>query len=166
MNKTLILNHLQIEQKINRIAHEIFEYNFEEKEIIIAGIADRGFLLAQRINAALLKISPLKTKLLEIKLDKSNLKNEKVDLQLSAADINNKVVVLVDDVLNTGKTMFYALQPFLNYEVKKIATIVLVDRNHNLFPIKADYVGLSLATTLQEHVSVEFTADKDAAYLC
>jgi pyrimidine operon attenuation protein/uracil phosphoribosyltransferase len=165
MKKVLILNHRQIEQKINRIAHEIYEYNFEEKEIVIAGIADRGYLLAKRINEALLKISPLQTRLLEIRLDKSNLHCANFQLELAQNELKDKVVLLVDDVLNTGMTMVFALQSFLKYEVKKIATIVLVDRNHNLYPVRADYVGLSMATTLQEHVSIEFAQGNDAAYL-
>ena len=99
-------------------------------------------------------------------IDKQNQKLEDLNLALEQQDLNNKVVLLVDDVLNTGKTMIYALHPFLNYAVKKIATIVLVDRNHNLFPVRADYVGLSMATTLQEHISVEFSEGNDAAYLC
>ncbi len=166
MKKILILNHLQIEQKINRIAHEIYEYNFEEDEIVIAGIADRGYLLAKKINEILIRISPLKTRLLEIKLDKTNLSVENFQMQLAQDELKGKVILLVDDVLNTGKTMVFALHAFLKYEVKKIATIVLVDRNHNLFPVRADYVGLSMATTLQEHVSVEFSSGNDAAYLC
>lgn len=166
MKKTLILNHQQIEQKINRIAHEIYEHNFEEKEIVIAGIADRGYTLAKRINQTLLTISNLKTNLLELRIDKTNLKVDAVMLSLPEELLKNKVVLLVDDVLNTGKTMMYAIHPFLKYEIKKLATIVLVDRNHNLFPVRADYVGLSMGTTLQEHVSVEFNTGNDCAYLC
>jgi pyrimidine operon attenuation protein/uracil phosphoribosyltransferase len=166
MKKTLILNHQQIEQKINRIAHEIYEHNFEEKEIVIAGIADRGYTLAKRINQTLLTISDLKTNLIELRIDKTNLKVEALTLSIPEELLKNKVVLLVDDVLNTGKTMIYAIHPFLKYEIKKLATIVLVDRNHNLFPVRADYVGLSMATTLQEHVSVEFNAGNDGAYLC
>ncbi len=166
MQRTLVLNHLQIEQKINRIAHEIYEYNFEESEIVIAGIADRGYILAQRIHKVLTNISPLKSRLIELKLNKNNLRQEPYDLKMGSEELKNKVVLLVDDVLNTGLTLMYALQPFLAYDVKKIATIVLVDRNHNLFPVRADYVGLSMATTLQEHVSVEFSEGNDAAYLC
>ena len=163
--KTLILNHLQIEQKINRIAHEIYEYNYEEKEIVIAGIADRGYVLAQKICNVLAKISPFKIKLLEIRIDKKNLTLDNFSLQVNENDLNNKVVLVVDDVLNTGKTLIYAIHPFLKFNIKKIATIVLVDRNHNLFPVRADYVGLSMATTLQEHVSVEFADGNDAAFL-
>lgn len=166
MKRTLILNQHQIEQKINRIAHEIYEYNFEESEIIIAGIADRGYVLAKKINEVLIKISPLKTKLIEIRVDKNNLKADAVTLDIKEEELKGKVVMLVDDVLNTGKTMIYSLYPFLKYDVKKIATVVLVDRNHNLYPVRADYVGLSMATTLQEHVSVEFKEGDDSAYLC
>ena len=163
--KTLILNHQQIEQKINRIAHEIYEYNYEEKEIVIAGIADSGYILAQKIKEALTKIAPIEILLVELKLNKKELKTEALQLQLSPGDLKNKVVLLVDDVLNTGKTLIYAMNPFLNFDIKKLATIVLVDRNHNLFPVRADYVGLSMATTLQEHVSVEFAQQSDAVYL-
>ena len=163
--KTLILNHLQIEQKINRIAHEIYEYNYEEQEIVIAGIADRGYVLAQKICNVLTKISSFKIKLLEIRIDKKNLTLDNFSLQVNENDLSNKVVLVVDDVLNTGKTLIYAIHPFLKFNIKKIATIVLVDRNHNLFPVRADYVGLSMATTLQEHVSVEFADGNDAAFL-
>ena len=163
--KTLILNHLQIEQKINRIAHEIYEYNYEEQEIVIAGIADRGYVLAQKICNVLAKISPIKIKLLEIRIDKKNLTLDNFSLQVNENDLTNKVVLVVDDVLNTGKTLIYAIHPFLKFNIKKIATIVLVDRNHNLFPVRADYVGLSMATTLQEHVSVEFADGNDAVFL-
>lgn len=164
MKRVQVLTHLQIEQKINRIAHEIYEYNYEETEIIIAGIAERGYVLAQRLAAVIEKISPLKPVLIELKLDKKNLRNA-ITYNATKEVFTNKVVFLVDDVLNTGQTMAYAFRELLNFEVKKIATVVLVDRNHNLFPIKADYVGLSMATTLQEHVSVEFGKDGDAAYL-
>lgn len=164
MKRVQVLTHLQIEQKINRIAHEIYEYNFEETEIVIAGIAERGFVLAHRLAAVIEKISPLKTILLELKLDKKNLRNA-ITFNVSKELLDKKVVFLVDDVLNTGQTMAYAFKELLNFEVRKIATVVLVDRNHNLFPVKADYVGLSMATTLQEHVSVEFGKDGDAAYL-
>ncbi|HRH01428.1 MAG TPA: phosphoribosyltransferase family protein [Bacteroidia bacterium] len=163
--KTLILDHQQIAQKIQRIAHEIYEYNFEEKELIIAGIADRGYTLAERINKELLKISPIKTQLLSLKVDKEKQIISTVKLDLNPDLLKNKVVLLVDDVLNTGRTLSYAVYPFLEHEIKKLATVVLIDRNHNLIPIRADYVGLQLATTLKEHVSVEFAEGKDAAYL-
>ena len=113
--KTLILDHQQIAQKIQRIAHEIYEYNFEEKELIIAGIADRGYTLAERINKELLKISPIKTLLLSLKVDKEKQTISTVKLDLNPDLLKNKVVLLVDDVLNTGRTLSYAVYPFLEH---------------------------------------------------
>ena len=164
-NRTLILNHIQIEQKINRIAYQIYENNFEEKEIIVAGIFDNGYVLAERIVKVLKKISPLKINLVKLKLNKKKPLSEPVQSGLSEKDINNKVIILVDDVLNSGVTMMYGVKYFLNFPGKKIRTVILVDRSHHTLPIKVDYVGLTLATTLKEHISVELKDGKDAVYL-
>lgn len=155
MNKSLILNHTQIEQKINRIAYEIYENNYDEKSIVIAGIAKNGYLLAERIAAVLQKISKIKIQLIEIKLDKENPFDSSSKLKLSDKELKNQVVILVDDVLNSGKTLIFGAKLFLNSPVKRLTTAVLVDRGHNRYPIKADVVGLSLSTTLQEHITVE-----------
>lgn len=169
-SKTLILNHLQIQQRINRIAYQVYENNYREQEIIIAGIVKNGFVLAKKISEKLQQISPIKVKLAEITLNKKNPLAEKVKVTLPAKvpidiGIENKVVIVVDDVLESGKTMMYGIAPLLNYPLKHLYTIVLIDRDHRIFPIKADFVGLSLATTMQEHVSVEFNNGNDAAYL-
>src|SRR5688572_3434374 len=162
--KTLVLNALQVEQKIARMAYEIYENNYEEKEVIVAGIAPHGFVLAKRIAAQLENISSIKTRLVEIKLDKGDPIGSKV--KIADKEIRDKTIILVDDVLNSGKTMIYGTRLFMNVAVKKIITVVLVDRNHTRYPVKADYVGLSLSTTLQEHISVELNgAGKDAVYL-
>lgn len=164
--KTLVLNDKQIEQKINRIAYEIYENNYEEKDIIIAGIAPNGFFLAQKITKVLEKISPIKVRLLEIEIDKENPIAEKVKFELSDKEIKGKVILLVDDVLKSGKTLIYGARYFLSAPVKRLSTVVLVDRNHTRYPIKADYVGISLATTLKEHISVELgKKGKQAVYL-
>ena len=164
--KTLVLNALQVEQKINRMAYEIYENNYEEKEVIVAGIAQHGFILAKRIASVLENISPIKTKLFEISLDKDNPFNSKATSKISDKEIKDKTIILVDDVLNSGQTLIYGAKLFMNVAVKKIITVVLVDRNHTRYPVKADYVGLSLSTTLQEHISVELTGNgKDAVYL-
>ena len=167
MNKTQtpVLDKKQIGQKINRIAWQIYEDNFSEKEIIIAGIAKTGFLLAQRIGAVLEKISPLKIKLVKIILDKDNPLTCTVEPQLSAKELKGKTLVLVDDVLNSGMTLTYSLCPFLDADVKKIRTVILVDRNHKRFPIGADFTGISLATTMQEHVTVSLEGDEDSVVL-
>ena len=163
--KTPLLDKKQIEKRINRIAYQIYEDNFEEKEIVIAGIAKSGYQVAQKIVKALNKISDLKTTLIEVTLDKHNQVKRDVTLSVPEDDLKNKVIILVDDVLNSGKTLIYALRPFLKIDTKKIRTVVLVDRNHKRYPIAADFVGISLATTMHEHVSVELEGDKEVAYL-
>ncbi len=166
MNKTLILNSKQIEQKVNRIAYQIYENNCDEKDLIIAGIVGNGFLLAKRITDVIQKISPLKIKLIEIVMDKKNPVSKEIKIALPNEALSNKVIVLVDDVLNSGKTLIFGAKPFLSTPVKRLTTAVLVDRGHNRYPIKADFVGLSLSTTLQEHITVEISKKgKEIVYL-
>lgn len=166
MNRTLVLNNKQIQQKINRIAHEIYENNYDEKDIIVAGIAPNGFILAERIADVLKSISPIKIKLIEINLDKNDPISSKIEIDISEKDLKNKVIILVDDVLNSGKTLIFGAKPFLISPVKRLTTVVLVDRGHNRYPIKADFVGVSLSTTLQEHITVEINKKgKEAVYL-
>lgn len=166
MSKTLILNSKQIEQKINRLAYEIVENNYTEKEIIIAGISKNGYLFAKRLNTVLQKISSIKTQLIEIVIDKENPLSKEIKISLSEKELKNKVVILADDVLNSGKTLIFGAKPFLVSPLKRLTTVVLVDRGHNRYPIKADFVGLSLSTTLQEHITVELDVKgKEVVYL-
>lgn len=166
MSKTLILNNQQIQQKINRIAYELYENNYGEKEIVIAGIAANGFILANYIATVLKSISPIKIKLIEIVLNKKNPLATEIKVALSEKELQNKVVILVDDVLNSGRTLLFGAKPFLNYPIKRLSTVVLVDRGHNQYPIKADFVGLSLSTTLQEHITVDLDKKgKEIVYL-
>jgi pyrimidine operon attenuation protein/uracil phosphoribosyltransferase len=164
MNKTLILSHQQIGQKISRIAHEIIEHNYEEKGIVIFGISERGFLLAQKIAHALHLLSEQSIELHELFLNKKSYAVA-AELPVDSEHLKNKVVLVVDDVLNTGKTILYALQPFLAFDLKKLSVVVLVDRDHKLYPVRADHVGLTIATTLQEHISADFTSHEQAVYL-
>ncbi|HNR20301.1 MAG: phosphoribosyltransferase [Bacteroidetes bacterium] len=165
MDKTLILNDKQIKHRIERIAYQIFEDNHTEKEIIIAGIAKTGYVFAQKIEKALNKISSAKTILIKITVDKDKPLHTTIEDGFSEKTLKNKVVILADDVLNSGKTMIYAMRTFLNADVKKIRTVLLVDRDHKRYPIAADYVGLTLSTTLREHISVEFSSKGNAVYL-
>ena len=155
MEKTLVLNKQQLQLKIDRLAWQTYEQNYKEKEIIIAGIANRGVLIAKKIAKKLTEISAMKVKLATIKVDKDHPFYKDIEVDISEKDYKNKVLILVDDVLNSGKTLMYGAKYFLSVPLKKLSTIVLVDRNHNRFPIKADFVGLSLSTTLKEHISVE-----------
>lgn len=162
--RTLILDHLQIEQRIIRMAWQIYENHHNESEIIIAGIAKRGYMVAKRVSVLLAKITDLKITLAELHLDKDNPIDNPIQLSLDVDDYSGKTVVLVDDVLNSGKTLIYGAKHFLTTPLKALDILVLVDRGHNRFPIQATYVGLKLSTTLQEHVSVEF-GENDAVYL-
>ena len=165
MSKTLILNSKQIDQKINRIAYEIYENNHSEKEIIVAGISDNGYIFAKRLAAVVQKISPIKVTLIEIKIDKENPLAKEIKISLSDKELKNKVIILADDVLNSGKTLIFGAKPFLIAPIKRLTTVVLVDRGHNRYPIKADFVGLSLSTTLQEHITVDLKKGKESVYL-
>ena len=165
MNKTEILNHRQIEQKFNRIAWQIFEDNANEDSIVIAGINGNGFKIAQYITAILKDISDIKVTLTEVIINKETPFYNDISVNLDADDYKDKVVILTDDVLNSGKTMIYSVKHFLNVPLRKLNTAVLVDRHHHRFPIKADYVGTSLSTTIQEHITVELKEGKNHAYL-
>ncbi len=111
------------------------------------------------------KISPIKTKLIEITINKEDPLTAEIKISLTDKELKNKVIVLVDDVLNSGKTLIFGAKPFLVAPVKRLTTAVLVDRGHNRFPIKADLVGLSLSTTLQEHITVDLKKGNEAVYL-
>ena len=155
MRKSLVLNKEQVQQKVDRLAWQIYEQNYKEKEIIITGIAKRGVLVAQKIADKLMDISSVKVKLATVRLDKDNPYEKEIEVDITEDEFKDKVLILVDDVLNSGKTLIYGTKYFLSVPIKRLSTVVLVDRNHNHFPIKADFVGLSLSTTLKEHISVE-----------
>tara|TARA_B100001248_G_scaffold53629_1_gene35241 strand:- start:560 stop:1066 length:507 start_codon:yes stop_codon:yes gene_type:complete len=160
---TLVLNAQQIEQKLCRMAWEVLEKNHQESHIVIAGISPQGSILAQRLSKYLSDISSIMIEIIDVKLDKVNPLSSPV-LVSAHKELNDKVVVLVDDVLKSGKTLMYGAQYFLNQPIKKLMTAILIDRNYKTYPIKADVVGLSLATTLQEHVTVDL-GKKEAVYL-
>ncbi|MFD2201525.1 phosphoribosyltransferase family protein [Shivajiella indica] len=162
--RTLVLNHKQIKQKIIRMAYEIYERNASENLLIFAGITGMGYQLAKYLSEALQEISPLKVKVLEILLDKNDINRGNVALS-EQLDLNEKCVIIVDDVLNTGKTLVYALKPFLDIPIKKMEVAVLVNRSHKLFPVTPDYTGLELATTLNEHITVNLSNENNTVHL-
>lgn len=157
MNKISILDSHQIEQKIKRMAYEIWEHNHDEKEIVLLGIAPTGFILAQELGRHLNSISPLKTQVIQMKVHKTE---PALDLEMTIeADLNNQSVILVDDVANSGKTLLYALRPVLKQLPSKIEIAVLVNRYHKNFPVFPGIIGHSVSTTLQDHIEV--TADNN-----
>lgn len=164
MSKSVILNNQEINNKIRRISFQILEYNSNEKEIILAGITKNGFLFAKKIEAILKEITNTKIILCEVVMDKKN-PQAIITTSLDVKEYENKSLVLVDDVLNSGSTLIYAIKHFLNVPLKQFKTAVLVNRNHKKFPVKADFKGVSLSTSLQEHITVEFNKQESIAYL-
>ena len=163
--KSKILDIIEITQKLKRLAWQVYEKNSTEKEIIIVGISERGLILAKQLVAHIEEISTIKTIISHLELDKDNPYNKEVFLNLEEKVYANKVVILVDDVLNSGKTLMYAAKHFLTIPLTSLSIMVLVDRNHNRYPIKADYIGLSLATTLQEYINVVLKGADKGVYL-
>jgi len=164
--KLLILDKKQISQKIDRMAYQVLEDNLNETELVIAGIVDHGYTIAKRLKIILEKISPLHVTLMKIELDKTST-HLKADTDFTAESVQNKVIILCDDVLNSGRTLAYGLGIFLDVPLKKLRTLVLVDRNHRIFPVSPDFTGLELATVLKEHVTVVLDEDgeEDGVYL-
>ena len=155
-SRNYILDEAVAEKKLRRMALEILENNYEEKELIIAGIRENGSVIARNIQKMLDELGNIQTRIMNIALDKK--RPGAINLSESF-DFNDKVILLVDDVANSGKTLLYALKPFLEFQPKKIQTLVLVERSHNSFPVHPDYSGICIATTLQEHIYVEVEND-------
>ena len=164
VSDNIILDNIEVEQKIRRIAFQIYESNSNEKEIIIAGIVDNGYLFAEKIHKILSEISSLKVELCKVLIDKKNPINA-ITTSLTKDEYKNKSLVLVDDVLNSGTTLIYAVKHFLEVPLKRFKTAVLVNRNHKKYPVKADFTGISLSTSIKEHVVVEFNKNKTLVYL-
>ena len=164
MDKNKILDYHLVKKKIRRISLQIIESNSIDDEIIIAGIENNGYLIAKKIYNEIKKISDKKIQLCNIKIDKKNPRKE-ITVSLVEEQYENKSVVIVDDVLNSGSTLMYAVKYFLDTKLKKLKTAVLVDRNHKKYPIKADYKGLSLSTSIQNHVEVSINDNEINAYL-
>ena len=162
--KNIILTDTEISHKTKRIAYQIYETFSSENEVILAGIASNGYIFAQKIAHELTQISDLKVTLCEVKINKQNPK-ELVITSLEKAAYENKGLVLIDDVLNSGTTLIYGVKHFLEASLSKFKTAVLVDRNHKKYPVKADFKGISLSTSLQEHIQVVFNDNDSYAYL-
>jgi pyrimidine operon attenuation protein/uracil phosphoribosyltransferase len=161
MNVTnnVILNHDEINHKIRRIAFQIYENNVNEKEVILAGIDSNGYIFAKKLKTVLQKISDINPILCKVSIDKKN-PHLPIKTSIQPEDYENKSLVLVDDVLNSGTTLIYGVKHFLNVPLKQFKTAVLVNRNHKKYPVKADFKGISLSTSLHEHVNVVLDSKK------
>ena len=162
--KNLILDSVHVRQKIRRMAFEIYERNVREKNIVLAGIEGQGYTLAKLLVKELEGISPIEVKLVKILLDKTAPEQRDIKLDCEVKELRKKCIIMVDDVLNTGRTFTYGIKPFLNIEVKKIEAAVLVNRGHANFPVHAQYVGYELSTTIKDHVEV-ILGKETAVYL-
>ena len=161
---TIILDHAQIAHKIRRIAYQIYETNVDEDRVVIAGIRENGLLLARKLKAAVEDISPIEVLLCEVAMDKKNPIGS-VTTSMNESEYTGLSLILVDDVLHSGTTLIYGVKHFLNVPLKQFKTAVLVDRNHKKYPVKADFKGISLSTSLSENVEVIFEEGKDRAVL-
>jgi len=164
MERSIILNDTQIKHKIKRIAYQIYEENVEESEIILAGINGNGFVFTHKIAEALREISPLNVLVCEVIIDKKNPIGT-VSTSLDTKEYQSKSLVLIDDVLNSGTTLIYGIKHFLEVPLLRFKTAVLVNRNHKKYPVKADFKGISLSTSLREHIDVVFKNDVATVYL-
>ena len=164
MESNIILNHQEIEHKIKRIAYQIYETFVDEQVIVIAGISSNGFEFAKKIAAVFNNISAIEVVLCEVFVNKQQ-PQLPITTSITADTYTNKGIVLVDDVLNSGTTLIYAVKHFLEVPISKLKTAVLVDRNHKKYPVKVDFKGISLSTSLLEHVSVVFSDQNNHAVL-
>ncbi|MGF2414490.1 MAG: phosphoribosyltransferase family protein [Ferruginibacter sp.] len=154
--KKYILSAAIAEKKLRRMALEIAERNYNEPQLILIGIKDHGTVIAKKIGDYLKDNFKGEIIVLELSIDKKH----PAAVTLSAdMDFNNKAIILMDDVANSGRVMLYALKPFLEQYPKKIQTLALVERTHKNFPVDVDYVGISVSTTLDEHIFVEVEDD-------
>jgi len=161
-----ILNERQIGQKVKRLAIEILEHNFGEPEIILAGINNNGMVFSELLMQELTNMSTIPITVTRIKLNPANPLAADIVLEMPPEEVKDKVLIIVDDVANTGRTIFYAIKPILEVLPKKVEVAVLVDRSHKSFPIRVDYYGLSLATTLKNNIDVQIRAvDERAVFL-
>ncbi len=162
--RTVVLEHDRIQRKLRRMAIELYEQHVGEPGLVLVGVAPRGIKVAERLRRELEQISPLQIELHQLELDKDAPMAGPAKLGKGDVDLAGRTVVLVDDVLMSGRTLMYAAAHLIGSPVKRLTTVVLVDRRHRSFPVRADIVGLTLSTTLQEHISVEL-GRTDTVYL-
>ena len=163
-DNNIILDTIQIHQKIKRIAYQIYETNSNEQEVIIAGVVGNGYTFSEKLVEVLKEISTLKVTICKVNINKKK-PLEPITTSLTIDAYKNKSLVLVDDVLNSGTTLIYGVKHFLDVPLKRFKTAVLVNRNHKKYPVKADFKGVSLSTSIKEHVQVVFTENESKAYL-
>lgn len=160
-----ILDHKRIQRIIDRIANQIYENYYNQDEIVMVGIHDQGFKLAERLVDKLKSIAKQNVSIYQLKFDKNDPSAAEFHFSGDPSDLEGKHIVLVDDVLNSGKTIAHALQFLLHSNIGQLFSTVLIDRFHRKYPVRADFVGMTLSTTIQEHITVELNGKSDTAYI-
>jgi len=155
-----VLDHLQIKQKIKRIAYEIFEKNYDTQKLYLIGINNNGYAFAQLIFEQLSEICNFEVELLRVTLSPANPLQQPVELSIDAIGLHDQSLIIIDDVANSGRTLFYAMKPIYDVIPKKIEVAALVERMHRTFPIRVDYVGLTLSTTMLENIKVDLKSNE------
>ncbi|MCB0852098.1 MAG: phosphoribosyltransferase [Bacteroidetes bacterium] len=161
-NHLSILDHDEIFARLKRMAYEIYENNYQQSEMLVIGIDQRGGFIAEKLVSFLSELSPIKVTLIDAEVDQSE-SLPGVSLSAELEDLTGKAILVVDDVLYSGFTMLSVVSILLQLEPSTIQTAVLIDRGHRKMPISADYVGLELSTTLHQHVSVRIDEDEEKA---
>ncbi|MBM3185194.1 MAG: phosphoribosyltransferase [Bacteroidetes bacterium] len=161
----VILDHRQIDQKITRLGHQILENCFEEQTIFIGGIVGNGAILASKLAEIIQTNSNMEVVYFEIEVNKEEPWSQPIQLSIDQKSLKKGYIILVDDVVNSGKTMQYALMKFLEQATKAIKTVALVDRQHRNYPIKTDFIGLRLSTTLKDRIEIDMKSSEMKAYL-
>jgi pyrimidine operon attenuation protein/uracil phosphoribosyltransferase len=160
-----ILNKKQVLQKIRRMAYEIYENNHLEERLFIAGVPPTGYTLAGLLVKELKRISEIDVRLLKIDINKEDPAKSAIEVNYEVERLRGQCLILVDDVLYTGRTFLHSLKPFLNIDIKRIETAVLVNRSHRQFPVSSNYTGYELSTTLNDHVQVSLEKGKFGVFL-
>lgn len=161
-----ILNNIKIQHKINRIAHEINEQVYGEETIYLVGIKEHGAELANRLLEVFKTIGiENRFKYVELSINKNEPMSDMPILSIERDILSDQCVILIDDVLNSGKTLMYAANYILHSPIRRLITAVLVERKHRIYPIRADIVGFSLSTTLEEHISINLEKGKETITL-
>lgn len=153
-----------IKSMTRRIAYQIYEDNYQLSKLYLVGIAPTGKMFSEKLKNYLETISNLKIHFIELEMNKKN-PTSKIVTTPKNYSVENQSIVIVDDVLNTGRTLSYAVNYFLSHRPDKIKTAILVNRSHNKFPIKADFKGVSLSTSTQEHIKVILTGQNQGIFL-
>lgn len=156
-----IADRAKIERILERIVYQIAENHCEAKKIVFVGVKESGWILAQEVIRYLNKLIQSEIILVSLEINKKNPVLSRAEVKVShPLSDDSDVIILVDDVINSGRTLFYSLQPFLDIKINKLQTLILVERKYKRFPIIADYVGISLNTTMKEHIEVKVKGDK------